>query len=79
MNPAYFITGTDTDVGKTTVAAGFLYAARAAGLSTELVESPASLRACCSRPSWRTVSSQSPPCSATTWARVIRLLLRARM
>ena len=34
MNPAYFITGTDTDVGKTTVAAGFLYAARAAGLST---------------------------------------------
>ena len=34
MSPAYFITGTDTDVGKTTVAAGFLYAARTAGLST---------------------------------------------
>ena len=34
MSPAYFITGTDTDVGKTTVAAGLLYAARAAGLST---------------------------------------------
>ncbi|MGO3534423.1 AAA family ATPase, partial [Pseudomonas helleri] len=28
MSPAYFITGTDTDVGKTTIAAGLLYAAR---------------------------------------------------
>ena len=34
MSPAYFITGTDPDVGKTTVAAGLLQAARAAGLST---------------------------------------------
>ena len=34
MNPAYFITGTDTDVGKTTVAAGLLFAAREAGLTT---------------------------------------------
>ncbi|NWC09996.1 dethiobiotin synthase [Pseudomonas agarici] len=34
MNAAYFITGTDTDVGKTTIAAGLLHAARAAGLST---------------------------------------------
>ena len=34
MSPAYFITGRDTDVGKTTVAAGLLQAARAAGLST---------------------------------------------
>ena len=34
MSPAYFITGTDTDVGKTTIAAGLLYAAREAGLST---------------------------------------------
>lgn len=34
MSPAYFITGTDTDVGKTTIAAGLLYAARQAGLST---------------------------------------------
>lgn len=34
MNAAYFITGTDTDVGKTTIAAGLLYAAKAAGLST---------------------------------------------
>lgn len=34
MNPAYFITGTDTDVGKTTVAAGLLFAARQAGLTT---------------------------------------------
>ena len=34
MSAAYFITGTDTDVGKTTVAAGLLHAARVAGLST---------------------------------------------
>ena len=34
MSAAYFITGTDTDVGKTTVATGLLHAARSAGLST---------------------------------------------
>ncbi|WQG59789.1 dethiobiotin synthase [Pseudomonas sp. RTB3] len=34
MSAAYFITGTDTDVGKTTVAAGLLHAARRAGKST---------------------------------------------
>jgi dethiobiotin synthetase len=34
MNAAYFIAGTDTDVGKTTIAAGLLQAARQAGLST---------------------------------------------
>jgi dethiobiotin synthetase len=34
MSSSYFITGTDTDVGKTTIAAGLLYAARQAGLST---------------------------------------------
>lgn len=34
MSPAYFITGTDTDVGKTTIAAGLLHAAREAGMST---------------------------------------------
>ncbi len=34
MNAAYFITGTDTDVGKTTIAAGLLHAARLAGKST---------------------------------------------
>jgi len=34
MSVAYFITGTDTDVGKTTVAAGLLHAARQSGLST---------------------------------------------
>lgn len=34
MSPAYFITGTDTDVGKTTIAAGLLHAARLSGLST---------------------------------------------
>lgn len=34
MSSAYFITGTDTDVGKTTIAAGLLQAARLAGLST---------------------------------------------
>lgn len=34
MSPAYFITGTDTDVGKTTIATGLLHAARTGGLST---------------------------------------------
>lgn len=39
---AYFIAGTDTDVGKTTVAAGLLHAARLAGLSTAAVKPVAS-------------------------------------
>src|SRR5690554_6481361 len=34
MKAAYFITGTDTDAGKTTLAAGFLYAAKQQQLST---------------------------------------------
>ncbi|QAX81478.1 dethiobiotin synthase [Candidatus Pseudomonas adelgestsugas] len=34
MSAAYFITGTDTDVGKTTIATGLLYAARLVGKST---------------------------------------------
>ncbi|MGY4819767.1 dethiobiotin synthase [Pseudomonas chlororaphis subsp. piscium] len=34
MSQAYFVTGTDTDVGKTTIAAGLLHAARLSGLST---------------------------------------------
>lgn len=34
MKAVYFITGTDTDAGKTTVAAGFLYAAKQQHLST---------------------------------------------
>lgn len=34
MSQAYFIAGTDTDVGKTTIAAGLLRAARQHGLST---------------------------------------------
>ncbi|AZL71934.1 MULTISPECIES: dethiobiotin synthase [Pseudomonas] len=34
MSQAYFIAGTDTDVGKTTIAAGLLHAARQHGLST---------------------------------------------
>jgi dethiobiotin synthetase len=38
MATAFFITGTDTDVGKTTVAAGLLRAARLAGLSTAAVK-----------------------------------------
>ena len=33
MAQAYFVTGTDTEVGKTTIAAGLLHAARSAGLS----------------------------------------------
>ncbi|MDB6145953.1 MAG: dethiobiotin synthase [Pseudomonas sp.] len=34
MSSSYFITGTDTDVGKTTIATGLLYAARQAGFTT---------------------------------------------
>lgn len=34
MNAAYFIAGTDTDVGKTCIAAGLLHAAQLNGLST---------------------------------------------
>ncbi|QTT86509.1 dethiobiotin synthase [Pseudomonas chlororaphis] len=34
MSQAYFVTGTDTDVGKTTIASGLLHAARLSGLST---------------------------------------------
>lgn len=34
MSAAFFIAGTDTDIGKTTVAAGLLHAARRSGLST---------------------------------------------
>ncbi|HTN32096.1 MAG TPA: ATP-dependent dethiobiotin synthetase BioD, partial [Pseudomonas sp.] len=34
MGRAFFVTGTDTDIGKTTVAAGLLHAARLRDLST---------------------------------------------
>lgn len=34
MSIGYFIAGTDTDIGKTTIAAGLLHAARQSGLST---------------------------------------------
>ena len=42
MVRAYFITGTDTEIGKTTVAAGLLHAARRAGFSTAAVKPVAS-------------------------------------
>lgn len=42
MTAAYFITGTDTEVGKTTVAAGLLHAARQAGLCTAAAKPVAS-------------------------------------
>ena len=42
MSAAFFVTGTDTDVGKTTIAAGLLCAARLAGLSTAAVKPVAS-------------------------------------
>lgn len=42
MAPAYFVTGTDTDIGKTTIAAGLLHAARMAGLSTAAAKPVAS-------------------------------------
>ena len=42
MVRAFFITGTDTEVGKTTIAAGLLCAARRAGLTTAAVKPVAS-------------------------------------
>lgn len=42
MKQAFFIAGTDTDAGKTTIAAGLLHAARRAGLSTAAVKPVAS-------------------------------------
>ncbi len=42
MSHAYFVTGTDTEIGKTTIAAGLLHAARRAGLSTAAVKPVAS-------------------------------------
>lgn len=42
MSQAYFVTGTDTEVGKTTIAAGLLRAARSAGLSTAAAKPVAS-------------------------------------
>ena len=39
---AYFVTGTDTEIGKTTIAAGLLHAARQAGLSTAAAKPVAS-------------------------------------
>ncbi|WP_415846163.1 dethiobiotin synthase [Stutzerimonas zhaodongensis] len=42
MTVAFFITGTDTEVGKTTIAAALLHAARQAGLSTAAAKPVAS-------------------------------------
>ncbi len=42
MSQAFFVTGTDTEVGKTTIAAGLLHAARLAGLSTAAAKPVAS-------------------------------------
>gem|GEM_PF-5083993 len=42
MSAAYFVTGTDTEIGKTTIAAGLLCAARRVGLSTAAAKPVAS-------------------------------------
>ncbi|MBB6342640.1 dethiobiotin synthetase [Pseudomonas fluvialis] len=42
MKRAFFVTGTDTEIGKTTIAAGLLHAARLAGLSTAAAKPVAS-------------------------------------
>jgi len=42
MRTVFFITGTDTEVGKTTIAAGLLHVARRAGLSTAAAKPVAS-------------------------------------
>ena len=38
MSRRYFVTGTDTEIGKTTIAAALLHAARVGGLSTAAVK-----------------------------------------
>ena len=40
--PAYFVTGTDTEIGKTTIAAGLLHRARLQGLATAGIKPVAS-------------------------------------
>jgi len=42
MTAAFFVTGTDTEIGKTTIAAGLLHAARLLGLSTAAAKPVAS-------------------------------------
>jgi dethiobiotin synthetase len=42
MTQAYFVTGTDTEIGKTTIAAGLLHAARLRGLSSAAAKPVAS-------------------------------------
>ncbi len=42
MSAAFFVTGTDTEIGKTTIAAGLLHAARQRGLSTAAAKPVAS-------------------------------------
>lgn len=42
MTQSYFVTGTDTEIGKTTIAAGLLCAARQAGMSTAAAKPVAS-------------------------------------
>ena len=42
MKRAFFVTGTDTEIGKTTIAAGLLHAARLVGLSTAAAKPVAS-------------------------------------
>ncbi len=42
MSQAFFVTGTDTEIGKTTIAAALLHAARSAGLSTAAIKPVAS-------------------------------------
>ena len=42
MTQAYFVTGTDTEIGKTTIVAGLLHAARQQGLSTAAAKPVAS-------------------------------------
>jgi dethiobiotin synthetase len=42
MSQAFFVTGTDTEIGKTTIAAGLLHVARLSGLSTAAAKPVAS-------------------------------------
>ena len=70
MSVAYFVTGTDTEIGKTTIAAGLLCAARRVGLSTAAAKPVASgcqltTEACVTTMPWRCSPSAACRCVMT--------------
>ena len=67
MGRAFFVTGTDTDIGKTTVAAGLLHAARRRGLSTAAAKPLAAAPRQKKRLSHQPGRAGWPACRAACW------------